>query len=152
MPNPARTINYEENIGRWAWATKRAYSGCSGVGEGIEPGAGGVMHGWHGKDWNYTHAFVDGHAGSRQIYVDGSEDAGGYGYHFVGEILNESPASNCCQPGTQCAPTAGNFNSVCYTVRGDGWQKDTLPATPVCTGYFSASGNRANNEGCVTNP
>ena len=38
VPNPARTLYYEENIGRWAWSCKRELPECLFVGPGVDPG------------------------------------------------------------------------------------------------------------------
>ena len=37
----------------------------------------------------------------------------------------------------------------CIIVRGDGWQKDTLPAELIGTGVLAPGGGRPSYEGCV---
>ena len=52
VPTPARTLYYEENVGRWAWSCKRELPECvAGLGlEGVDPGPTGAIRGWHGRD------------------------------------------------------------------------------------------------------
>ena len=38
VPHPSRTIYYEENIGRWAWAARRELEDCQWIGQGVDPG------------------------------------------------------------------------------------------------------------------
>jgi prepilin-type processing-associated H-X9-DG protein len=155
VPNPARTLNYEENIGRWAWACKNEQPTCfEVVGPGVDPGPTKSVRGWHGKDWTYNYAFVDGHADKRQIYRDGTEDSGGYGQHHAAEELSSYPVSPDCR---QCAPGAddcpgdeGSFEQYrCIIIRGDGWQKDTMPAPLICTGLSYRGYGRPSYEYCV---
>jgi len=55
IPNPANTVYYEENCGRYShWYAPQA-DGCS-VAE--EP----AITGWHGRDWLFTVSFADAHA------------------------------------------------------------------------------------------
>jgi hypothetical protein len=136
VPNPARTYNYEENIGRWAWTAKRLPGECSFVGEGVDPGPTKSIRGWHGKAWVYNHAFVDGHAARSAIYIEGTEDSEGYAQHYLIEQVFEDDLS---QEGFQC-----------IIVRGDGWQKDTLPDPRIETGLLSTSFGRPSYEDCVT--
>lgn len=154
VPNPARTFNYEENIGRWAWATRRQNPSCDFV-PAIDPGPKGTVRGWHGKDWTYNYAFVDGHADTKQIYIPGTEDQDQEAMHWVNESLKSYPTMPDCQkcaPGSKnCSGYDGSFEVYrCVIVRGEGWQKDTLPAPLVCTGtYYSGSG-RPSFESCVS--
>ena len=64
VPSPSRTLYYEENIGRLAWASKREKEDCASLigNEGVDPGPTKTVRGWHGRDWTYNRAFVDGHA------------------------------------------------------------------------------------------
>ena len=137
VPTPARTVLYLENIGRWAWAAKR-YD-CDII-EGIDPGPTKSLAGWHGKDWTYNHAFVDGHAAYMHIYLPGTEDQFGYAFHYRTEHLSSYPDHY------------GNRQDHdfyrCVIIRGDGWQKDTLPAPLRYTGDRSV-GVRASYEDCV---
>jgi hypothetical protein len=60
--NPRRTLAYQENNGRFAWA---AYPDPCDFLEGVP----GTVRGWHGKDWAFNATFIDGHADT--IYMRG---------------------------------------------------------------------------------
>lgn len=143
---PSRTIYYEENIGRWAWACRR--ESCTGLADlegGIHPGPTKALTGWHGKDWEFNRAFVDGHAEFQKVYIEGTEDESGFALHYMPEELANYPPFGTC--GT---PQAGSFEVYqCIIVRGRGWQKDTLPASPICTGLQHDGAGRPSDEGCV---
>lgn len=155
VPNPGRTLNFEENIGRWAWAARRELPLCDRiVGPGIDPGPTGVIRGWHGKNWSYNRAFVDSHAETQAIYVEGTEDSEGYALHYRNQQLADYPDfPNCsgCAPGSKdCSGEAGSFEAYrCIIVRGDGWQKDTMPAPLICTGLYWGGYGRPSYEDCV---
>ncbi|MHC5109576.1 MAG: hypothetical protein ACYTHJ_06825, partial [Planctomycetota bacterium] len=137
VPMPARTIFYEENIGRWAWAA--ANDRCPSM-RGIDIGAQKVIAGWHGQDWTYTRSFVDGHAASQKILIEGTEYQG-YSYHYRRERLGSYP---------DYAGRRGSYALYrCITIRGNGWSKDTLPAPPIETGLYHPRGVRASFEDCV---
>ncbi|MCH8147848.1 MAG: hypothetical protein IH987_07620 [Planctomycetes bacterium] len=124
VPDPARTLAYHENIGRWAWTTKRLISECSVlIGfAGIDPGPTKAVRGWHGKNWTFNRSFVDGHVATQKILIEGSRDSNGYFNHYRLEVVYPD------DPNLQ-------QNRTCIIVRGDGWQLDTLPAEPIPTGY-----------------
>ncbi len=136
VPNPARTQYYEENIGRFAFDTRRQEPHCiPNIGNnGINPGPTKVVRGWHGNDWTYNWAFVDGHAETVRVLIEGTEDADGYFEHYRNEIIYDDPDQQAA--------------SACIIIRGPGWQKDTLPAPAIPTGLnFSGSG-RISGGGC----
>ena len=81
VPSPSRTLYYEENIGRWAWACRREGPLCAFIGLGVDPGPTKVVRGWHGKDWRYNRAFVDAHAEFQKVYIEGTEDEDGVALH-----------------------------------------------------------------------
>lgn len=145
---PARTIYYEENIGRWAWACRReACDGSNGTLTipGIDPGPTRTLTGWHGKEWEFNRAFVDGHAEFQKVYIEGTEDESGFALHYMPEELTNYPDFGTC--GTR---QPGSFQVYrCVIIRGRGWQKDTLPATPICTGLQHNGVGRPSDEGCV---
>jgi prepilin-type N-terminal cleavage/methylation domain-containing protein len=142
VPTPARTIYYEENIGRWAWAARRDECPIGGL-EGIDVGPTKSLAGWHGRDWTYNRAFVDAHAETQRIYLEGTEDSDGFAEHYRNEELSSYPS---WLDGTE-----GYFDRYqCIIVRGNGWQKDTLPAAILATGLRSYSGDRPSYEGCVS--
>ena len=139
VPTAARTLYYEENVGRWAWAVRNDASADQeepcGI-EGIDPGPTKVVRGWHGKDWTYNRAFVDGHAQIDRIYREGTEDSEGYSYHFRVEHLAGITEED-------------RFFWHCIVVRGDGWSKDTLPDKLIRTGLDYSGGSRGSYEDCV---
>lgn len=138
VPTPSRTLYYEENIGRWAWSCKRELPECaSGLGlEGVDPGPTKAIRGWHGKDWTFDRAFVDAHAEVQKIYIEGTEDQDGFALHYRNEKIY--PDGDPMQEAHQC-----------IIVRGDGWQKDTLPADLIPTGLWHDGTGRPSYEGCV---
>ncbi len=144
VPTPARTIYYEENIGRWAWSCRRELTGCEFIGLGVDPGPTKALTGWHGKDWTFNRAFVDAHAEQQKIYIEGSEDRDGFAEHYRNEQLESYPQF----PGPP--PTPGSFEQYqCIIVRGPGWQKDTMPSDLLITGLTWGGGGRPSYEGCV---
>jgi len=129
--DPARTLAYNENIGRWAWASRRNNSACASVNgsQGIDPGPTKAVRGWHGKNWTYNRSFVDGHVATQKVLIEGSRDANGYFSHFRTELVFPD------DPDQQAS-------NVCVIIRGDGWQVDTLPAEPIPTGYIWTGSGR----------
>ncbi len=143
---PARTIYYEENKGRWAWACRReACDAIEDIAGGVDPGVTKTVSGWHGKDWTFNRAFVDGHAEFQKVYFEGTEDENGYALHYRTEKLPHDPPFGECS--TRDSFTVGSYE--CIIIRGPGWQKDTLPATPICTGLQWDGDGRPSDEGCV---
>jgi len=154
VPTPARTLFYEENIGRWAWSCRRERPECQWIGPGVDPGPTKAVRGWHGQDWTFNRAFVDSHAETQRVYLEGTEDAEGYALHYTNEQLAEYPDyPDCenCRPGAlSCPGTRGAYEPYrCIIVRGKGWQKDTMPAPLICTGLEAPSVGRPSYEGCV---
>jgi prepilin-type N-terminal cleavage/methylation domain-containing protein len=142
VPTPSRTLYYEENIGRWAWSCRREIEDCLWIGPGVDPGPTKAVRGWHGKDWTYSRAFVDSHAETHRIYIEGTEDADGYAEHYHNEHLMSYP------PWFDGTPGSFEFYR-CIIVRGSGWQKDTLPAPVISTGLLNPGLDRPSYEGCV---
>ena len=145
VPNPARTINFEENIGRWAWACRRELDaahdatggdGCEWIGQGVDPGPTKAVRGWHGKNWTFNQVYVDGHAGVAKMWVEGTEDQDGYAIHYRNERIYPDDDPRLLMYG-------------CIMVRGNGWQKDTLPDEPIPTQLWHSAGGRPSYEGCV---
>jgi len=163
VPNPSRTLYYEENIGRWAWAARRDV--CSvlpnGIGEliGVSPGPTGAVRGWHGRDWTYNRAFVDAHAEPQRIFIEGTQGPDGYFQHYRSERLFKGPDSDPLgYPGFPTQPCHNDQitrpstydNYKCIIVRGDGWAKDTLPANLLRTGLHQPADGRPSYEDCVS--
>ena len=132
VPNPPRTIFFEENIGRWAYAAREDW--CDFL-QGIDIGPTKTIRGWHGKDWVYNRVFGDAHAEMQQVYLDGTQDSQGYSWHYRGEEVFAEPDEQ-------------NYLR-CIIIRGDGWQKDCLPANRIPTGLWHSGQGRPSYEGCV---
>jgi len=142
IPTPARTLYYEENIGRWAWSCKSELPACFDFSVGVDPGAGKSLRGWHGRDWTYNRSFVDGHAETQRIYIEGTENSEGFAQHYRNEQLSDYPGWEAGQQGS--------FEQYkCIIVRGDGWQKDTMPAALIPTGLQWGGQGRPSYEKCV---
>ena len=138
VPTPSRTLYYEENIGRWAWA---AYEDPCDFIPGIDIGPTKVIRGWHGRDWTYNRAFVDAHAETQKVYIAGTETDEGYAEHYRVEHL-------------PLYPSFLDYNGShvfyrCVIVRGLGWAKDTLPAPMIDTALSYPGNVRASYEDCV---
>ena len=145
VPSPTRTIYYEENIGRWAWSAREDW--CFFI-QGVDVGPTRTLRGWHGKGWTYNRAFVDAHAEQQTVYVEGTEDDGGYANHYVSEHLSSYPPWDPDCDGV--ADTPGSYASYrCVIIRGPGWAKDTLPAPFIPTGLWHSGAGRAAYEDCV---
>ncbi|MCG3131455.1 MAG: hypothetical protein FLDDKLPJ_02247 [Phycisphaerae bacterium] len=146
VPAPSNVLYYEENIGRWAWATRNETSFCRSLGlPGTDPGSTKTVRGWHRKDWTYNRAFVDGHVEYQRIILEGTEDEDGYFNHY----RNDDVWENCDRPNffswnnPPCA-----VDHTCVIVRGDGWQKDCLPSPTINTGLISPRPGRPVYESC----
>ncbi len=161
IPNAARTIYYEENIGRWAWAAKREICPITNLNQGIDIGPLKIMRGWHGLDWVYNRVFADAHGAFQKILIEGTRDDNGYYEHYFSEEFEigmpDWPGLNSgCRKGgalSKCCWAGGVGCQVgcrCIMVRGVGWQKDTLPAPTVCTDLGARSDGRASYEKCVS--
>ncbi len=148
VPTPARTIYYEENVGRWAWSCRREIDECRWIGLGIAIGPTDSLRGWHGREWTYNRAFVDAHAEQQKIYNEGTEDREGFTTHYRNEKLESYPQwPNCADGGGGF----GDFTAYrCIIVRGPNWQKDTLPAELICTGLRWPGAGRPSYENCAT--
>ena len=153
VPTPARTLYYEENIGRWAWSCKNELPVCvSELGLlGVDPGPTKGLRGWHGRDWTYNRAFVDSHAEQQKIFIEGTEDREGFALHYRNELLESWPKWPGCEDGSDESPDPGPGENPypCIIVRGPGWQKDTMPAELICTGLQWGGGGRPSYENCV---
>ncbi len=131
VPNPANTVYYFENCGRFAWlvnygadiAADPLGSSCSeahGVPTRGEVGARLTVAGWHRRSFQFTTSFADGHAGV--VQMRGHQRPTPHLSSYPGYIkgLPEGAA------GTY-------FTYRCVIIRGAGWQIDTLPAPPAVT-------------------
>lgn len=118
VPNPANTIYFIENAGRWAWRKNYGADGCGSLSGLLGADVETVVKGWHGKDWNFAMSFVDGHASITTIK----------GHLQPQPLLPTYPDGN----------DYGVWN--CVIIRGVGWQLDTLPAPTVPTAITCSGG------------
>jgi hypothetical protein len=124
IPNTANTVLFMEANSLYAWNYE--YREEYPTGE-CNPQPGDCrfgfsnpnlrVKGWHGKDWFYTVAFVDGHAGV--VRMQGADCPP----PDLGSTYPDDGSSN---------PPYIQFR--CITVRGPGWQLDTLPSPPIALG------------------
>ncbi|MFQ5413810.1 MAG: prepilin-type N-terminal cleavage/methylation domain-containing protein [Phycisphaerae bacterium] len=140
VPTPARTLYYEENIGRWAWTcwTEACDGTQNGLNlDGLNPGPTKTMEGWHGRDWTFNRAFVDAHAETQTLWIAETENANGYAHHYRIELVFQDQSQQT--------------SNACIIVRGPGWTKDTLPNEVIDTGLGNPSNgdNRPSYEDCV---
>lgn len=150
VPSPSRTLYFEENIGRWAWAARNERPNCSFIGKGVYPGPTKAIRGWHGRDWTYNRAFVDAHADTQKVLIEGTEDNEGYYYHYSNEKLSFYPPFICHTALTDDSDQQGREQSYqCIIVRGTNWQKDTFPADLLETGLEWPGSGRPSYEDCV---
>ena len=114
---------------------RRTSAGGLGLAGGSWTRACGLAH---GKDWTFNRAFVDGHGDVQKIYMEGTEDQNGYALHYRCEEGVISDDQDCTTHPWRC-----------IIVRGDGWQKDTLPADQIPTRLMHGGAGRPSYEGCV---
>ena len=107
VPNPGNTIMYWENAARFAMYSDNPEYGADQPSPDCRRffGESYVAHGWHGQDWRFNAAFGDGHVAN--IFVRS----------YRKTLLPEPPPE--CSPAGRCA---------CVVVRGDGWQRDSMPS------------------------
>jgi len=118
---PASTLAYMENNGRFAWAADPPPSACASLlGDGGVPG---IVHGWHGKDWTFNAAFLDGHAVAIHMR----------GFHSPKVLIDENEQAY----------------STCIIIRGEDWQLDTLPLPNTPLGLVWRGGGRVSWEGGI---
>ncbi len=119
--SPATTLAYQEVNGRFAWEAAPNNPDCASIlgSDGIP----GTVHGWHGKDWTFNVAFLDGHADT--IYMRG--------FNNPRVLLDDYEQRR----------------STCIIVRGENWQKDTLPVEWAPTGLWWDGTDRVSHEGGV---
>jgi prepilin-type N-terminal cleavage/methylation domain-containing protein/prepilin-type processing-associated H-X9-DG protein len=123
VPNPANTIYYEENVGRFAWMREPDPCPIPDI-----DGVPGKVRGWHGKMWEFNVAFADGH--SAPVNMDG----------YRPTLLNDYPILSTGAPGS--------FGAwQCVIIRGNRWQRDTLPSPDVYTTRPCPESGRPSEEG-----
>ncbi len=124
VPNPANTIYFIENCGRFGWRKSYGDDGCQFLSGGALGGdIETIIKGWHGKPWWFATSFVDGH--SSMVMIEGH--------------IQPQPQLSSYPPGPGGSPN-GWSNYHCVILRGPGWQQDTLPAPAVPTTIQCGSG------------
>ncbi len=130
VPNPANTVYFMENCGRFGWRFNYGIDGCELL-SGATAGEPDVdVLGWHKKPYVFNVSYVDGHASTVTMK----------GHNHPQPHLRSYP--NC----------SGNEDDRCHRfwhcviIRGEGWQLDTLPAPAVATRI------KCNNSGATFNP
>ncbi|MCK4658622.1 MAG: prepilin-type N-terminal cleavage/methylation domain-containing protein [Phycisphaerae bacterium] len=122
IPSPAASIAYQEVPSRyaWLWGDWSAEGQCdySDRVEGNEV----EIPGWHRNPFNFDVAFADGHAAMITMK----------GCYRPAPNLGEG---NYPTEGSGSSTTLYDYNR-CVTIRGPGWQLDTLPAPAVLTPYY----------------
>ena len=124
VPSPAHSIAYQETPSRfvWLWGSWQG-SGCEWANwEANVQGHFATVPGWHGSDFHFNVAFADGHAATVEMQgcLRPAPHLGPENY-----------------PSGQCGPGVDDYECLrCVTVRGPGWQMDTLPAEPVPIPYW----------------
>ncbi|MFH0981771.1 MAG: hypothetical protein V2A79_09550 [Planctomycetota bacterium] len=123
VPAPAHSIAYQEVPSRylWMWGAWGG-SGCEWAGfEQRLECRFCTVPGWHDQPFKFNVTFADGHAAMVQMQgcARPSPNLG----------LPNYPTGLCTEDGYECLR--------CVTIRGPGWQLDTLPAPPVLTPYFA---------------
>jgi hypothetical protein len=136
IPDPANTVMYLENVGRFAWRINLGQpcipeigetppcDTCSGCGIGsMNWVAAGMppIHGWHGEDWTFNVAFCDGAAAPRFIrgHTRPQPMLGSYPSISEGPVI--IPPNYC--------------DWHCVIIRRPDWQYDCLPDAPIPTTF-----------------
>lgn len=131
VPNPANTIYFIENAGRYGWRVNYGGTndgGCSSLSGDLGADVDSIIKGWHGRAYRFQASFVDGHAGS--IRMEG----------------HQQPEPRLASyPAYRGTLTTSHQFWRCVILRGTGWQQDTLPAPPVETGISCSDSNVATN-------
>jgi len=119
LTNTSRTLAYYENNGRFAWSAAPMPPSCRWIGQNFD----GTVTGWHGLPWVYNAAFIDGHAD--RIYMRS----------FKNPLAVDDPDLQS--------------SSRCIIVRGENWNKDTLPVPRVPSAVSWGGGGRPSWEGGI---
>ncbi len=113
VPNPANTVYFMENAGRFAWrltdSDRDAECFTNADGPYFTPSTAATKaKGWHGRSGHFVSSFIDGHV--EILNMDG--------YYYP-------------PPRTPREPGGDPVIFRCHVVRGKGWQLDTVPAPPI---------------------
>ena len=125
VPAPAASIAYLEFPAKYAhfWGSWEG-SGCEQHDyEGRCAGNYKTIQGWHRRDFGFDVAFADGHASTVEM---------------KGTFRPAPNLGLANYPANVCGPSLNGYECErCITMRGPGWQLDTLPAASVLTPYFA---------------
>ncbi len=133
IPNPANTVYYTENCGRFGWHINLKDKGpnCESTTDGPHYSVStdsGVVKGWHGKEFEFSVSFTDGHAGV--VKMKG---------HQV------PPPHLSSYPQLLGFGALGYEAWLCHIMRGPGWQLDTFPAPPTVADFPCSISNVPGN-------
>ncbi len=117
VPNPANTLYFIENAGRFGWRMNYGADGCDSLSGQLGADVDSIIKGWHGRPWTFEVSFVDGHGGT--IVMEG---------HQQPQPRLSSYPDCASEDPEQCYQFWH-----CVIIRGPGWQIDTLPAPSVRT-------------------
>lgn len=121
IPSPGNTVAFMEVPARNAWLWGSWAGDCSRTGrEGLVQGNNKTIPGWHRRNFSFVASFADGHAAL--VEMKGCQ----------------RPSPNLGLANYPNSDGCGNSPYDCYqcvTIRGPGWQLDTLPAPSIETGW-----------------
>jgi prepilin-type processing-associated H-X9-DG protein len=121
IADPAHTLAYREIPSRfpWFWGLDERPGGeCSAP----VSGSHAVIPGWHGSPFHFNAAFADGHAATIEMQ---------------GTFRPAPNLGNLTYPPNPCEAQEPYECFRCATVRGPGWQLDSLPAEPALTPWYA---------------
>ena len=124
VPNPANTIYFIENCGRFGYAMNYGIDGCDSLSGSLGMDVDSIIKGWHGRPWTFEASFVDGHGGS--VVMEG--------HQHPQPRLSKYPGCD----GESIERCHEHWHCVIF--RGPGWQIDTLPAPSVMTNFDCTGG------------
>ncbi len=129
VPNPANTVYFVENVGRFGWRANYGDNNDGGCGSlsNTPFEVSTVIKGWHMRPWMFQVSFLDAHAGT--VKMEGHQQPAPHLSHYP----------DCTNNDTTC-----HFFYHCVILRGPGWQIDTLPSPPVKTAMPCSVGGVVN--------
>ncbi|MCP4590892.1 MAG: prepilin-type N-terminal cleavage/methylation domain-containing protein [bacterium] len=122
VPSPSATVAYQEIPSRFAWLWG-SWDGSRCDYAGRLKDENGEIMGWHRQPFNFDVGFADGHASTVEMRgcIRPAPNLGLQNY-----------------PVGECDPALTSYECAeCVTIRGPGWQLDTLPAASVLTTMFA---------------
>ncbi|NOT01168.1 MAG: prepilin-type N-terminal cleavage/methylation domain-containing protein [Phycisphaerales bacterium] len=119
VPNPANTIYFMENVGRFGVRKNYGKDGCTSLSGALGSDVETIIKGWHGRPWYFQVSYVDGHGAT--VKMEGHQQPQPHLSSYPG--CGDQPIEACHQ------------HWHCVIFRGPGWQIDTLPAPSVPTEF-----------------